>query len=40
MTKNVGYQGRAKHINIRAHFVRERITSKEVDVVHVEPKNK
>ncbi|KAF1336396.1 Integrase catalytic core protein, partial [Globisporangium splendens] len=39
LSKNVGYQARTKHIDIRHHFVREKIVSDEVDVQYVETKH-
>lgn len=39
LSKNVGYQAQTKHIDIRHHFVREKIESKEVDVQYIETKH-
>ncbi|KAF1317226.1 putative polyprotein, partial [Globisporangium splendens] len=36
LTKNMGYQGRAKHIDIRYHFVREKVKAQHIDVRYVE----
>lgn len=33
-SKNTGSHGRAKHVDIRYHFVRDRISSNEISVVH------
>jgi len=39
LAKNVGYQARTKHIDIRFHFIRENITSGEVELKYVDSKN-
>lgn len=39
LSKNVGYQARTKHIDIRHHFVREKIVSNEVNVQYIETKH-
>ncbi|GMF60078.1 unnamed protein product [Phytophthora fragariaefolia] len=39
LAKNVGYQARTKHIDIRCHFIREKVASNEVELVYVESKN-
>jgi hypothetical protein len=39
LAKNVGYQARTKHIDIRYHFIREKVASGEVELVYVESKN-
>ncbi|GMF35066.1 unnamed protein product [Phytophthora fragariaefolia] len=39
LAKNVGYQARTKHIDIRYHFIREKVASNEVELVYVESKN-
>ncbi|KAF1317030.1 hypothetical protein FI667_g15081, partial [Globisporangium splendens] len=36
LTKNMGYQRRAKHIDIRYHFVREKVKAQHIDVRYVE----
>lgn len=38
LSKNVGYQARTKHIDIRHHFIREKVLSKEVEVKYIETK--
>ncbi|KAE9066920.1 hypothetical protein PF010_g27676 [Phytophthora fragariae] len=39
LTKNVGYQARTKHIDIRYHFIREKVVSNEVELEYVDTKN-
>ncbi|GMF18158.1 unnamed protein product [Phytophthora fragariaefolia] len=39
LAKNVGYQARTKHIDVRYHFIREKVPSNEVELVYVESKN-
>ncbi|GMF49085.1 unnamed protein product [Phytophthora fragariaefolia] len=39
LAKNVGYQARTKHIDIRYHFIREKGASNEVELVYVESNN-
>ncbi|GMF59146.1 unnamed protein product [Phytophthora fragariaefolia] len=39
LAKNVGYQAHTKHIDIRYHFIREKVSSNEVELVYVESKN-
>ncbi|GMF34431.1 unnamed protein product [Phytophthora fragariaefolia] len=39
LAKNVGYQARTKHIDIRYHFIREKVASNVVELVYVESKN-
>jgi hypothetical protein len=39
LAKNVGYQARPKHIDIRYHFIREKVASGEIELVYVESKN-
>jgi transposase InsO family protein len=39
LAKNVGYQARTKHIDIRYHFIREKLVSRAVELVYVESKN-
>ncbi|POM75314.1 mitochondrial protein [Phytophthora palmivora] len=39
LAKNVGYQARTKHIDIRYHFIREKIASSEVKLTYEESKN-
>ncbi|KAE9054364.1 hypothetical protein PF001_g33199 [Phytophthora fragariae] len=39
LAKNVGYQARTKHIDIRYHFVREKAVSNEVKLEYVDTKN-
>jgi hypothetical protein len=39
LAMNVGYQARTKHIDIRYHFIREKVASGEVELVYVESKN-
>nr|AAZ28935.1 polyprotein [Phanerochaete chrysosporium RP-78] len=34
LARNTGTQGRAKHIDIRYHFLRDKISSKEISVAH------
>lgn len=38
MAKNVGYQSRAKHIDIKDHFVREQIKAKKVELQYIDTK--
>ncbi|GMF38626.1 unnamed protein product [Phytophthora fragariaefolia] len=35
LTKNVGYPAPTKHIDIRYHFIREKVASNEVELVYV-----
>ncbi|GMF46032.1 unnamed protein product [Phytophthora fragariaefolia] len=39
LAKNVGYQACTKHIDIRNHFIREKVASNEFEMVYVESKN-
>ncbi|KAE9180973.1 hypothetical protein PF002_g27409 [Phytophthora fragariae] len=39
LAKNVGYQARTKHIDIRYHFIREMVVSNEVELEYVDTKN-
>ncbi|GMF50089.1 unnamed protein product [Phytophthora fragariaefolia] len=39
LAKNVGYQSRTKHIDIRYHFIREKVATGEVKLKYVELKN-
>ncbi|KAE9056299.1 hypothetical protein PF006_g32719 [Phytophthora fragariae] len=39
LAKNVGYQARTKHIDIRYHFIREKVVSNEVELEYVDTKN-
>ncbi|KAE9323261.1 hypothetical protein PF008_g17414 [Phytophthora fragariae] len=39
LAKNVGYQARTKHINIRYHFIREKVVSNQVELEYVDTKN-
>ncbi|KAE9168267.1 hypothetical protein PF002_g30656 [Phytophthora fragariae] len=39
LAKNVGYQARTKHIDIRYHFIREKVVSSEVELEYVDTKN-
>ncbi|KAG2975600.1 hypothetical protein PC128_g25950 [Phytophthora cactorum] len=39
LTKNVGYQDRTKHIDIRIHFILEKVTSGEVELEYLDTKN-
>ncbi|GMF57644.1 unnamed protein product [Phytophthora fragariaefolia] len=39
LAKNVGYQDRTKPINIRYHFICEKVVSKEVKLEYIESKN-
>ncbi|KAE9176563.1 hypothetical protein PF004_g26044 [Phytophthora fragariae] len=39
LAKNVGYQARTKHIDIRCHFIREKVVSNEVELEYVDTKN-
>ncbi|KAE9296544.1 hypothetical protein PF008_g23972 [Phytophthora fragariae] len=39
LAKNVGYQGRTKHIDIRYHFIREKVVSNEVELEYADTKN-
>ncbi|KAE9167915.1 hypothetical protein PF002_g30753 [Phytophthora fragariae] len=39
LVKNVGYQARTKHIDIRYHFIREKVVSNEVELEYVDAKN-
>ncbi|GMF54636.1 unnamed protein product [Phytophthora fragariaefolia] len=36
LAKNVGYQARTKHIDIRYHFIREKMARNEVELVYVD----
>ena len=38
IAKNDGYQSRAKHIDIRHHFVREQVKEKSIDLRYIETK--
>ena len=39
LSRNAKYHNRTKHIDINHHFVRERVRSKEIDVVHCPSKD-
>ncbi|KAE8992242.1 Retrovirus-related Pol polyprotein from transposon TNT 1-94 [Phytophthora rubi] len=39
LAKNVGYQARTKHIDIRYHFIRKKVVSNEVELEYVDTKN-
>ena len=39
IAKNEGYQSRAKHIDIRYHFIREHVKAKTIDLKYIESKN-
>lgn len=39
IAKNEGYQSRAKHIDIRYHFIREHVKAKVIDLQYVESKS-
>ncbi|GMF23749.1 unnamed protein product [Phytophthora fragariaefolia] len=39
LAKNVGYQSRTKHIDIRYHFIREKVATGEVKLKYMESKN-
>jgi hypothetical protein len=39
LAKNVGYQVRTKHIDIRYHFIREKVASGGIELVYMESKN-
>ncbi|KAE9171598.1 hypothetical protein PF005_g27075 [Phytophthora fragariae] len=39
LAKNVGYQARTKHIDIRYHFIREKVVSNEVGLEYMDTKN-
>ncbi|KAG2767117.1 hypothetical protein PC129_g16446 [Phytophthora cactorum] len=39
LAKNVGYQARTKHIDIRYHFIRTKVASGEVELEYVDTKN-
>ncbi|KAE9260037.1 hypothetical protein PF008_g33213 [Phytophthora fragariae] len=39
LAKNVGYQARIKHIDIRYHFIREKVVSNEVELEYMDTKN-
>ncbi|KAE8900735.1 hypothetical protein PF003_g14985 [Phytophthora fragariae] len=39
LAKNVGYQARTKPIDIRYHFIREKVVSNEVELEYVDTKN-
>ncbi|KAG3089419.1 hypothetical protein PI124_g2345 [Phytophthora idaei] len=39
LAKNVGYQARTKHIDIRYHFIRMKVASGEVELEYVDTKN-
>ena len=39
LSRNAKYHNRTKHIDINHHFVRERVKSKEIDVVHCPSKD-
>ena len=34
MAKNPQFHGRAKHIDIRHHFIREKVNGREIQLVH------
>ncbi|KAE9284914.1 hypothetical protein PR003_g26734 [Phytophthora rubi] len=38
LAKNVGYQARTKHIDIRYNFIREKVVSNEVELVYMDTK--
>ncbi|GMF28365.1 unnamed protein product [Phytophthora fragariaefolia] len=39
LAKNISYQARTKHIDIRYHFIREKVASNDVELVYLESKN-
>ncbi|KAE8897760.1 hypothetical protein PF005_g31993 [Phytophthora fragariae] len=39
LAKNVGYQARTNHIDIRYHFIRDKVVSNEVEPEYVDAKN-
>ncbi|KAE8970139.1 hypothetical protein PR001_g27295, partial [Phytophthora rubi] len=39
LAKNVDYEARTKHIDIRYHFIREKVVSNEVELEYVDTKN-
>ncbi|OWY94389.1 Retrovirus-related pol Polyprotein [Phytophthora megakarya] len=39
LAKNVGYQARTKHIDIRYHFIREKVSTGEIELGYEESKN-
>ncbi|POM71774.1 Polyprotein [Phytophthora palmivora] len=39
LANSVGYQARTKHIDIRYHFIREKVASGEVELTYEESKN-
>jgi hypothetical protein len=39
LAKNVGNQARTKHIDIRYHFIREKVASGEIELVYMKSKN-
>ncbi|KAE9282555.1 hypothetical protein PF001_g23254 [Phytophthora fragariae] len=39
LAMNVGYQARPKHIDIRYHFIREKVVSNEVELEYMDTKN-
>ncbi|KAF1313386.1 Integrase catalytic core protein, partial [Globisporangium splendens] len=39
LAKNIGYQARTKHIDIRYHFIREKLKENEIVLEYVESKN-
>ncbi|KAE9059049.1 hypothetical protein PF006_g31986 [Phytophthora fragariae] len=39
LAKNVGYQARTKHIDIRYHCIREKVVSNEVELEYMDTKN-
>ncbi|KAE8903693.1 hypothetical protein PF002_g30419 [Phytophthora fragariae] len=39
LAKNVGFQARTKHIDIRYHFIREKVVSNEVELEYMDTKN-
>ncbi|KAE9266275.1 hypothetical protein PF008_g31645 [Phytophthora fragariae] len=39
LAKNVGYQARTKNIDIRYHFIREKVVSNEVELEYMDTKN-
>ncbi|KAG2783085.1 hypothetical protein PC129_g24434 [Phytophthora cactorum] len=39
LAKNVGYQARTKHFDIRYHFIREKVASGEIELEYMDTKN-
>ncbi|KAG3110716.1 hypothetical protein PI124_g9663 [Phytophthora idaei] len=39
LAKNIGYQDRTKHIDIRYHFIREKVASGEVELEYMDTKS-